>query len=476
MQLQQARGFGPLGFAVLVALCGQLASQDVGTSKPEERAPNLLLITADDLNCDSVGAFGSRVKDITPRIDRLAKEGMRFARAHVTIAVCQPCRSVWLTGRYPHRSGGEGFHRLRKKDVPILPQLLRDAGYRVGILGKLRHSTPHASFVWDSAHDRKQLGEGRNPAIYARRARAFFESTKRASKPFFLMANSHDPHRPFHGNDRRVRYGEEGAADPSRVYGRNEVEVPGFLPSLPAVKRELAEYFSSVRRLDDTVGALLDALDASGLAKDTVVVFLSDHGMPLPFAKTNCYPQSTRTPLIVRWPGRVKAGAVDGKHLLGGIDLMPTLLDLAKVKLPAGVDGRSFRPLLEGREQGGWDAVFTQFYATSARRAYPMRCILTSRYAYIINPWAGGDLAFKNESQAGRTMRAMRRAAREDPAIQRRVEHFLHRVPSELYDLEKDPSCLHNLVASESHADVRRELSARLLAWQKRTKDPLLDQ
>lgn len=453
-----------------------LHAQDAppATSAKDER-PNILLITADDLNCDSVGAFGAKVADTTPNIDALAETGMRFERAHVTIAVCQPCRSVWLTGRYPHRSGGEGFHRLTKKDVPILPDLLRRAGYRVGILGKVRHSTPHASFEWDSAFDRKDLGDGRSPRKYAARAKEFFTAAKVARKPFFYMVNTHDPHRPFHGNDRRIDYAEGQAEQPSRRFRPAEVHVPGFLPDLPPIRRELAEYFSSVRRCDDFVGAVLGALDETRLAQNTVVVFLSDHGMPLPFAKTNCYPQSTRTPLIVRWHERVEPKSVDRRHFVGGVDLAPTLLEIARVEFPGGIDGRSFLPLLRGESQDGRDAVFTQFFMTSAKRRFPMRAVLTADYAYILNPWADGTTTFRNESMAGRSMKAMRRAAEDDAAIAARVDLFLHRVPEEVYDLRRDPDCLVNLVDDPEHADTRRLLGARLRHWMKEYEDPLLD-
>jgi N-sulfoglucosamine sulfohydrolase len=162
---------------------------------------NILLITADDMNWDAVGAYGSPVADATPNIDRLAAEGMRFDYAHITISVCQPSRSVLLTGRYPHRCGGEGFFTLRFPGIPILPGVLRDAGYRVGVLGKVVHSTPYKKFQWDLSYNVNDLGHGRNPALYKQYAKEFFDDAAALGKPFFLMANSHDPHRPFYGND-----------------------------------------------------------------------------------------------------------------------------------------------------------------------------------------------------------------------------------------------------------------------------------
>ena len=155
---------------------------------------------------------------------------------------------------------------------------------------------------------------------------------------------------------------------PSRPFWPSEVPIPGFLPDIPEVRQEIAEYYSSVRRCDDVVGAILDALEASGQAESTLVVFLSDHGMALPFAKTNCYRHSTRTPLIVRWPERVKANTVDQDHFVSSIDFLPTLLEACEVSAPDGMDGQSFLALLHGEPLEGRDRVFTQFHQTSGRR------------------------------------------------------------------------------------------------------------
>ncbi len=439
---------------------------------------NVLLITADDMNCDCVGVYGSRVKQSTPQIDRLASEGMRFERAHVTIAVCQPCRSVLMTGRYPHRSGGEGFHRLHKPDVPILPDLLRKAGFQVGILGKVGHSTPHASFKWDMTYDMGQLGMGRNPDIYYKHAKAFFAEAKSKGKPFFLMANSHDPHRPFFGNDREQWYTPNkagGAAkEPSRIFKPKDVEVPAFLADLPQVRLEVSEYYSSVRRCDDTVGRILEALKETSQDQNTLVICLSDHGMPLPFAKTNCYLHSTRTPLIVRWPGKVNSGAVDGDHFVSGIDLLPTVLDALGLEQPDGMDGLSFLPVLSGRKQKGRTMVFTQFHQTAGRNRYPMRCVQNERFGYIFNAWADGKRVFRNESQAGRTMKAMVAAGKTDPKIAARVKLFLYRVVEEFYDFQKDPDALHNLIDDPKYRAELDELRAQMEAWMKRTGDVAL--
>ena len=437
---------------------------------------NILLITADDLNWNSVGAYGCEVEDVTPNLDRLAAKGVRFEHAHVTISVCQPSRGALATGRYPHRSGIEGFEHI-DSDVPLVTERLRAGGYLCGIIGKVGHSSPKTAFEYEMSVDMDELGHGRAPDIYHRHARDFIERATREGRPFYLMANSHDPHRPFVGNDPTDWY-EPGdvpaAVPPSRTYTADEVTVPGFLPDLPEVKREMAEYYGSVRRCDDTVGAVLRALSEAGAERDTLVMFLSDNGMALPFAKTNCYLHSTRTPWIVRWPGVVDPGRVDSDHFVSGIDFMPTVLDAAGLPLPDGMDGASFVPVLKGERQEGRDVVFTQFHENWARNRFPMRCVRERRFGYIFSPWSDGERVFKNESQSGRTFKAMREAAKTDPAIAARVELFVRRVTEELYDFENDPDARVNLVDDPRYSEDLDRLRAGLEEWMERTGDPAL--
>ena len=441
------------------------------------KRPNILFITADDMNWDAVSAYGCPVQGTTPNLDRLAAKGVRFEHAHVTISVCQPSRSALMTGRYPHRSGGEGFYRLRYPGVPILPELLRRGEYRIGILGKATHSTPYADFEWDMVHDMQELGMGRNPESYHQHARSFIEDAQKRDQPFFLMANSHDPHRPFYGNDEQEWYSEQEppAFPPSRTFEPEEVQTPGFLADLPEVRLEVSEYYNSVRRCDDTVGKLLDVLRETGVENETLVLFLSDNGMAFPFAKTNCYLHSTRTPWLARWPGEVAPGSIDAEHFISGIDLVPTLLEAAGIAKPEGMDGRSFLSLLCGEEQEGRDRVFTQFHQTAGLRNYPMRCIQTRRFGYIFNPWSDGTRVFINESQAGRTMNAMKEAAQNDPLVAARVNLFLYRAPEEFYDFANDPDALHNLIDDPDFTSEIGELRRALEGWMEETGDPALE-
>jgi N-sulfoglucosamine sulfohydrolase len=461
--------------AVCVVACGSLIAQQAA---PTPR-PNVLLIVADDMNWDTPGCFGGAAKGLTPNIDQLASEGIRFWHGYVNISICTPSRSVMLSGLYPQHNGAEGFQRIRP-GTATLPALLNEAGYLCGTVGKPLSQQElfrwSVTYRWQGAGDEDRWG--RDPAVYRRFAASFYEMAKVAQQPFFLMASSHDPHRPFARGKATRRHEER--AESSRAFRPEEVRVPGFLPDLPAVRAELASYCTSVRRLDDMVGAVLGELARAQLVDNTIVVFLADHGMPFPSAKFNCYVDSMRSPWIVRWPGQIKMGTVDRTHMISTVDLQPTILEAVGLPATGASDGRSFVPLLRGEPQSDRDCVFTQFNHIHGRDALPMRSVLTRDSAYVFNPWSNGKRRFTRLS--GAAFRAMKETAKTDAAMAARVRHLEFRTVEEFYDLRADPSCLVNLLENvagdERPSDARKErvddLRAKLRAWMVRVKDPAL--
>jgi N-sulfoglucosamine sulfohydrolase len=475
------------------------ASLACAADRPPASRLNILFITADDMNYNTPGVTGCATPGITPNLDRLASQGVRFVNAHVTVAVCQPSRECLMTGRYPHRNGATGFYPVRS-DVPTLAEELKRAGYQLGILGKVTHLRPAEKFPWDFQRDQPDLGMGRDPALYYRFTKEFFDQAKKSGKPFFLMANSHDPHRPWAGSDaeknraqsgqgRKQKGKKAGSADsedetiagemkyppPNRIYKPEEIKVPGFLPDLPDVRKEMTQYYSSAHRCDQTIGEVLRALKESGSEETTLVMFVSDNGISMPFAKSNCYLTSTRTPWLVRWPGKVKPGVVDADHFISGIDFMPTVLEAVGLPAPAGMDGRSFLPLLQAADQADRDRVFTCYNDNSGRRHYPMRCLQTKRFGYIYNAWSDGAARYQAEPMSGLTFKAMQQAARDQKPVADRVEMLVHRVPEELYDFSSDPDALHNLVSDPNFRDQAARMRREMLLWMERTRDPLLD-
>jgi N-sulfoglucosamine sulfohydrolase len=431
---------------------------------------NILYFTADDMNFDSSAVFGGPIKDLTPNVDKLAAEGLRFEHAYSTVAVCQPVRQTMFCGLYPHRSGSMGFFPV-KPNVRTLNQQLRDAGYLISRFGKGRHLQPSDQFCSDIGDD----NISRHPSKLAEATRMVLRKAREEGKPFFHNVNCYDPHRPFIGMK-----GPDDLAEgekPSRYIKPEEItEVPGFLEDLPEIRRELAGYYTNVRRLDDAVGAVLAVLKEEGFADNTLVVFYGgDHGMSFPFGKSNSYENSSRGALIVRWPGVVKPGSVDRDHMVSTLDFTPTLLEAAKLPAIPDIDGRSFLPALKGETMSGWDRVFTQYNAAYGNNWLPMRCMRTKERSYIWNAWSNGTKKYSTENMAGLTWKAMLAAAESNPAIKARTDLYTFRVPEEFYDLTKDRFERNNLIADPERKTEIEAMRKELLALMQRTNDPFAE-
>ena len=463
-----------LGVLCFITLPFEALSQQLVAPK---NRPNIILLVADDMNWDSPGCFGGAAPEITPNIDKLAKEGIRFFHAHVNIAICTPSRSVMLTGLYPQNNGAQAFQRILP-NIKTLPNILNEEGFLCGTIGKPLNQ--QELFRWSVTYQWQGVGDenmwGRDPKIYKQFCSSFFQMAKDSKQPFFLMASSHDPHRPYGGgNNQKVNFEKVIS---SKTFQSEEVVVPKFIPDLPDTRKEMAAYCSSVRRLDDMIGTVMDELKDSEQYDNTIVMFLSDHGMSLPFAKTNCYVQSTKTPLIVRWPGHISKGSIDKEHMVSTVDLMPTILEAVGIADDSPTDGRSFLSLLKGIPQEGRDVIFTQFNHVHGRNPYPMRSVITKDHSYIFNAWSNGKRIYNAEPLAGLSFKAMKRAAKNDPLIRARVDHLQHRTVEEFYDLKKDPNSLNNLINPKDndseYSKAITDLRKLLLDWMIKYKDPAL--
>jgi N-sulfoglucosamine sulfohydrolase len=439
-------------------------------AEPEAKRLNILFFTADDMNYDSSGVCGGPIKDLTPNLDRLAGEGLRFEFAYSTVAVCQPVRQTMQCGLYPHRSGSMGFYPI-KSEVRTLNQQLHAAGYLISMFGKNNHHQPAEKFCADVAEDKIS----RHPTQLAEATRKFLKMARDQGRPFFHNVNCYDPHRPFIGI--RGTNDLAGGEPPSRWIKPEEVTgVPGFLEDLPDIRRELAGYYTNVRRLDDALGAVLKVLNEEGFADNTLVMlYAGDHGMSFPFAKSNDYENSSRGALMIRWPGVTKPGSVDRDHLVSTLDFAPTLLEAAGLPPIPGIDGRSFLPAVKGEKLAGWDRVFTFYNAAFGNNWLPMRCLRTKDHAYIWNAWSDGKREYHTENMAGLSWKAMLAAATTNAAIKARTDFYLHRVPEEFYDLTKDRYERTNLIGDPSRQAEIEAMRQELLALMRRTGDPFTE-
>lgn len=438
-----------------------------------DERPNILFITVDDMSCDSVGSFGAKVKDITPHIDELASRGMKIMHAHTVIGNCKPSRNTMWSGLFPHHTGVTGFQSVQEPSYPHMNDIVKEHGYYSAIRGKVTHSTPYFPYPWDDdltiAPDGKQYGTKDIESYYHCLINGI-KNAEEVKKPFCIQINISDPHKPF--------YGGKGTANdphPSKVYTIDEVPVPEYLPKDPEIHKEVAIYYSTVRRADDCVGQVLKALKESGKESNTIIFFLSDHGLPLPFAKTQVYHHSTRTPLIAVWPGVIQKGSIDSKHMVSTVDLMSTALDMVGIPAPKRQDGRTFYPILKGETQEGRNKVFKYYRENSGANCSPMRAVETKNFCYIFNPWSNGERIMKTATMGTTSYKQMKVLAESDSKVKARLDLFEHRVKEELYDVSKDPDCLHNLIDHPEYQNELSKLRKHLENWMVEAEDDALE-
>jgi N-sulfoglucosamine sulfohydrolase len=445
-----------------LALLG-LTACPASAAQPAHR--NILLLVADDLGLD-LGCYGNGVIK-TPHLDALAKKGVRFSHAFAAVSSCSPSRATLYSGLHTHTSGQYGLahatHHFQSFDnVKSLPRVLRDAGYRTGIIGKV-HVLPRTVYPFEVQIE-TGLGGNRHVVEMARRARQFF--TDAGDKSFLLVMGYSDPHRAARGFANDVTH--PGVTEVR--YNPKDVLLPYHLPDQADARADLADYYQSVSRLDQGVGHVLEALKQTGHAEDTLVIFLSDNGIPFPGAKTTLYDAGVRLPLIISAPTQKQRGLVN-TALVSWLDIMPTILDWAGVQPPTSLAGRSLLPILEQEKPQGWDVVFGSHQFHEVTMYYPMRMIRTRQHKYILNLAHQLDYPFASDLYNSATWQGVLK--RGDKKLgQRDLESFLHRPHEELYDLEKDPNELKNVASDPHYADVLKGLRSRLREWQEKTKDP----
>jgi N-sulfoglucosamine sulfohydrolase len=430
---------------------------------------NVLLIVADDQGRD-LGVYGNPVLR-TPNLDGLAARGTLFTNAFATVSSCSPSRSVIYTGLYSHSNGMYGLaHDVHNQhllpSVRTLPQYLKAAGYRTGLVGK-KHILPESALPFDEELAPERPGN-RDVAFMAGEARKFIAGS--AGKPFLLIVGYSDPHRAPEnfGNTRAWPSVARATYDPARVV------IPAHLPDLPEVRRDLAQYYESVSRLDSGVGLLLDVLRQTKHEADTLVIYLSDNGRAFPGAKTTLYDEGIHLPLIVASPTQSKRG-VRNNAMVSWVDITPTILDWAHAPAPKQrqLAGRTILPILEQTEPSGWDRVFASHGFHEIQQYYPMRALRTREYKYILNIAAPLEFPIAGDIASSPSWQAI--AARPGVGLgARTVQAFLHRPVEELYDLRNDPSEVRNLAGDPAHREVLERMRSEMAAFRAQTHDPWL--
>jgi N-sulfoglucosamine sulfohydrolase len=443
---------------------------------------NILFIVADDLG-NNLGCYGEPIVQ-TPHIDRLAASGIRFDNAFASTASCSGSRSVLYTGLHTHTNGQYGlehaFHHFMTHDnVETLPGLFNAGGYLTGIVGKI-HVGPDTVYPYTVRTE----SPTRDVQWVAESTNEIFMQAKKLNQPFCVTVGFMDPHR----NNTRGGFANDttypGVTD--IIYDPKDVRVPFYLPDLPAVRQELAEYFRSISRMDQGVGMILRHLEDAGLAQDTMVVFTSDNGSPFINSKTTLYDAGVHLPLIVKCPGGPQ-GKVDSS-MISYVDILPTFLEFAGIQPPVNTrapkrHGLSFLPLLEPQSSSNTrfrpnEDVYGSHTFHEITNFYPTRFLRSRRYKYHRNICWKLDFPFSMDIYVSLSWEAIRNCAKPkggDIMIGKRtLTSYVARGPEELYDMDEDPYEVVNLVQDPKHADLVKEMREKVVAWQRLTEDPWL--
>ncbi|MFZ5831060.1 MAG: sulfatase [Planctomycetota bacterium] len=455
--LRQAR---PFSF-VLGAIIASVSISGAATAAP----PNVLVIMADDCTYRDLPLYGGE-NARTPRIDRLAAEGMTFDRAYVSMAMCQPCRAEFYTGQFPMRNGCAWNHSASRPGTRSLPQHLQPLGYRVGIAGKV-HVLPEEAFPFEpvTGFDDNCV---RNPTQPHRLDAVREFIAREPGKPFCLVIALVEPHVPW------------VMGDPSQ-YPPRQLKLPPNIADTPRTRQDFSRYLAEITYMDTQVGEILDALEECGAAKDTLVLFTSEQGSQFPGCKWTNWDTGLHTALVARWPGKVAAGTRT-QALVQYADVVPTLLDLAGGK-PGGAavsfDGTSFAAVLRGEKQSHRALAYGAHNNVPEGPPYPVRTVTDGQWRYIRN-LAPDELYIERHLMGLQGDGALNNpywgtwinAASDSAEIYRLVKRYMSRPAEQLYHTAADPYEMTNLAGDPKHAEVKARLSGELDRWLAAQGDP----
>lgn len=402
----------------------------------------------------------------TPHMQKLAERGVLFRQAFCNNPTCSPSRACLLTGQYAHSNGMMGLaHRGGKLDDPTqtLPSVLRDAEYQTAICG-FQHVTggeqalsmDQLGYELDLAATRKiePLPVGAADVATVAVAVDFLEK-RQSDRPFFLDVGFTTTHRTAKkGGEVQWHNGDLSPQGDPRY-----VQVPSCLPDTPETRADYADYAVAVTRLDDYLGQVLDALDAAGLADDTLVICTTDHGIAFPHMKCNLTAHGTGVILTLAGGGFDGGRVADA--LVSHIDLFPTVCDVVGIDRPGWLQGESLAPLRDDAQAHVRDAVFAEVNYHAAHE--PKRSVRTARHSYIRRITTRDHEVLPNCDNSVSKNLLLESGWRDRP-----------QVAEQLFDLVFDPHEAHNVIDDPAYAEAAASMRGRLDGWMRDTDDPAL--
>ncbi|XP_075920742.1 N-sulfoglucosamine sulfohydrolase-like [Petromyzon marinus] len=459
------------------------------------RRRNALLILADDGGFE-LGAYNNTAI-ATPHLDALASVSLRFRHAFTSVSSCSPSRAALLSGLPQHQNGMYGLHQdvhhfNSFEQVRSLPLLLNQSGIRTGIIGK-KHVGPEAVYPFEFSYTEENnsiLQVGRNITHIKQLVRAFLRMDD--GRPFFLYVAFHDPHRCGHSQPQFGSFCEKfgnGAPGMGTIpdwkphhYNPDDVKVPYFVPDTPTARADLAAQYTTIGRLDQGVGLVLEELRSAGYADDTLVIYSSDNGIPFPGGRTNLYTSGVAEPLLVSSPEDRERWGHSSEAYVSLLDITPTMLEwfsvpypdyaMFKKDEPVVLTGRSLLPAL--KQEPPWDIAFSSQSHHEVTMYYPMRALRHSHLHLIHNMHFLMPFPVDQDLYVSPTFQdLLNRSMQGQPTHwYKSLREFYYRERWELYDTRADPAETCNLAHDAAYADTLRTLQQQLRAWQWATYDP----
>lgn len=440
--------------SMFLSFCGIFLSLANSLQAQEKiKQPNILWITCEDMSANLPMYGDSTIS--TPNLSKFATEAIKYTHMYSVAGVCAPSRSGIITGMYPpaigtqHMRTGTGnekdptipnYQAVTPAEVKAFPEYLRAAGYYCTNNEKTDYQIGEPFTVWD---DCSKDAHWRN---------------RPKDKPFFSVVNIMETHESmiWKNNDKPLRVNP------------NNIKLPPYYPESPIIRKDIARYYNNIIRMDSIVGDILKQLEDDGLAENTIVFFFSDHGAALPWYKREVYERGLHVPLMIRFPDKNGASTSDNQ-LLSFMDLAPTVLSLAQVKVPKQMNGQAFL----GRQKTSAPRKYIFAARDRLDEHYDLvRTVRDSQFQYIRNYQPDKlnymNIGFRRQMPMMMEILRLRDAGKLD-SIQGRW--FNVKPVEELYDLEKDPFELNNLAQDPVYFSKLEELRIVQNDWSLKIKD-----
>ena len=438
-----------------------------------EKKPNILFILSDDHSFPDLSCYGNPNVH-TPNLDRLAQEGMLFQHVYTTASQSVPSRASFLTGRNVLDVDMLRFSNTLPGEHITFPEVLRKAGYYVGVLGRTYHldGSDNKAPATSDIYIKSGLITFPQRFNYVAWGDVYNLIPKTAefldqvpdNTPFCLWANYYDPHRPWHAPDYQP--------DPGKI------TIPHNFPDTKGLREDLSAYYGEINRLDVCVGEYLEYLKVRGALDNTIIVFAGDNGAAILRGKGTLYNAGLNVPFIMHYPGKIKSGIVSDV-LISGVDLAPTLLELTGVEKNSEIEGKSFVNVLKGSNKEYNDYIFAvrgthgSGLPTGTASFDMSRTVFNKHYKLIYNalwqlPYEPVD--FENE-KFWKELIQLHKGGKLDSRFSKTTIFTKNRPMFEFYDLEKDPYEFENLAGNPEYKEIEYLLKHKLQEWMIHNRD-----